>query len=83
MQARGASIADEGRVPGKSFSYLRVSTDPQGEDDYGLEAQRKAVLDFLDGGEWQLLGEFIEVESVGAMIAQGWPRRSRPARSTR
>ena len=29
----------------------------------GLEAQRKAVEDFLNGGRWQLMAEFVEVES--------------------
>ncbi len=48
---------------GKFVSYLRVSTDRQGERGYGIEAQRKAVADYLDGGNWQLLGEFVEVES--------------------
>ncbi len=28
-----------------------------------LEAQRKAVTDFLDGGNWQLVAEAVEVES--------------------
>ena len=48
---------------GKFISYLRVSTDRQGEHGYGIDAQRKAVADFLNGGNWQLLGEFVEVES--------------------
>jgi DNA invertase Pin-like site-specific DNA recombinase len=48
---------------GKFFSYLRVSTDKQGERGYGLEAQRKAITDYLNGGSWELLGEFVEVES--------------------
>jgi len=48
---------------GKFFSYLRVSTDRQGTQGYGLEAQRKAITDYLNGGPWQLLGEFVEVES--------------------
>jgi DNA invertase Pin-like site-specific DNA recombinase len=48
---------------GKFFSYLRVSTDKQGERGYGLDAQRKAITDYLNGGLWQLLGEFVEVES--------------------
>src|SRR5262252_8843049 len=47
---------------GKFFSYLRVSTDKQGEHGYGIDAQRKAVTDFLNGGA-ELLGEFVEVES--------------------
>ena len=29
----------------------------------GLEAQRKAVEDFLNGGNWRLMKEFVEVES--------------------
>ena len=46
-----------------SISYLRVSTGRQGRSGLGLEAQRKAVEDFLDGGPWQLVKEFVEVES--------------------
>jgi DNA invertase Pin-like site-specific DNA recombinase len=48
---------------GKFVSYLRVSTDKQGENGYGIEAQRQAVANFLNGGSWQLVGEFVEVES--------------------
>ena len=48
---------------GKWVSYLRVSTDKQGATGLGIEAQRKAVLDFLNGGSWQLAAEFVEVES--------------------
>ena len=29
----------------------------------GLEAQRKAVDDFLNGGKWKVVKEFVEVES--------------------
>jgi DNA invertase Pin-like site-specific DNA recombinase len=48
---------------GKWVSYLRVSTDKQGESGLGLEAQRKAVVDFLNGGKWTLAAEYVEVES--------------------
>src|SRR5829696_4858139 len=48
---------------GRFVSYLRVSTDRQGKSGLGLEAQRKAVEDFLNGGRWELIEEFIEVES--------------------
>ena len=48
---------------GKFISYLRVSTDKQGERGYGLDAQRKAVADYLNGGSWELLDEYVEVES--------------------
>jgi DNA invertase Pin-like site-specific DNA recombinase len=48
---------------GKWVSYLRVSTNRQGRSGLGLEAQRKAVDDFLNGGNWQVVKEFVEVES--------------------
>jgi len=46
---------------GRFVSYLRVSTDRQGKSGLGLEAQRKAVEDFLNGGSWKLIDEFVEV----------------------
>src|SRR5262249_17927067 len=48
---------------GKFVSYLRVSTDKQGKSGLGLEAQRNAVEDYLNGGRWKLVKEFVEVES--------------------
>jgi DNA invertase Pin-like site-specific DNA recombinase len=48
---------------GKFVAYFRVSTDKQGKSGLGLEAQRKAVLDYLNGGRWSLVEEFVEVES--------------------
>jgi DNA invertase Pin-like site-specific DNA recombinase len=48
---------------GKWISYLRVSTDRQGKSGLGLEAQRKAVDDYLNGGRWKVVKEFVEVES--------------------
>jgi DNA invertase Pin-like site-specific DNA recombinase len=48
---------------GDFVSYLRVSTARQGQSGLGLEAQRKAVDDFLNGGKWRVIQEFVEVES--------------------
>jgi DNA invertase Pin-like site-specific DNA recombinase len=48
---------------GRWISYLRVSTGRQGRSGLGLEAQRKAVEDFMNGGSWQLAKEFVEIES--------------------
>ena len=48
---------------GKFVGYHRVSTDKQGRSGLGLEAQKEAVQQRLNGGPWQIVGEFIEVES--------------------
>jgi DNA invertase Pin-like site-specific DNA recombinase len=48
---------------GKYVPYLRVSTDAQGADGYGIDAQRQAINRHLNGGDWELLEEFVEVES--------------------
>ena len=48
---------------GKFVAYFRVSTDKQGKSGLGLDAQRKAVEDYLNGGTWSLIGEFTEIES--------------------
>ena len=48
---------------GKFVSYLRVSTEMQGRSGLGLEAQRQAVANFLNGGQWSVLAELVEVES--------------------
>ena len=48
---------------GKFISYLRVSTARQGASGLGLEAQRAAVASYLNGGDWTLVQEVLEVES--------------------
>jgi DNA invertase Pin-like site-specific DNA recombinase len=48
---------------GKFVSYLRVSTVRQGASGLGLEAQRAAVTGYLNGGDWTLVKEVVEVES--------------------
>ena len=48
---------------GKFVSYLRVSTDRQSKSGLGLEAQREAVTQYLNGGNWDLVEEVVEVES--------------------
>jgi DNA invertase Pin-like site-specific DNA recombinase len=48
---------------GRFVAYYRVSTDKQGRSGLGLEVQREAVRQRLDGGSWQLIGEYTEVES--------------------
>src|ERR1700723_2714849 len=48
---------------GKFISYLRVSTDKQGRSGLGIEAQREAVVGYLNGGQWTLSAEYVETES--------------------
>jgi DNA invertase Pin-like site-specific DNA recombinase len=48
---------------GKFVAYFRVSTDRQGKSGLGLDAQRERVMNYLNGGNWSLIGEFTEVES--------------------
>jgi DNA invertase Pin-like site-specific DNA recombinase len=48
---------------GKHVAYYRVSTDRQGKSGLGLEAQRAAVVSYLNGGDWQIVADFTEVES--------------------
>lgn len=50
-------------MDGKFIAYYRVSTAQQGKSGLGLEAQKAAVQAFLNGGKWEVLGEFTEVES--------------------
>src|SRR5215813_12208530 len=48
---------------GKFVAYFRVSTDRQGKSGLGLDAQREAVMTYLNGGSWTLAAEYVEIES--------------------
>src|SRR4029078_9268895 len=48
---------------GKYVTYYRVSTDRQGKSGLCPDAQKAAVADRLNSGRWQIVGEFIEIES--------------------
>ena len=50
-------------MDGRFISYLRVSTKAQHASGLGVAAQRQAVEDYLNGGSWKLLEEFVEVET--------------------
>lgn len=50
-------------MEGKFVAYYRVSTARQGQSGLGLEAQKEAVDRFLNGGNWELIAEFTEVET--------------------
>jgi len=48
---------------GDFVAYYRVSTQQQGRSGLGLEAQKEAVHRYLNGGDWRLVAEIVEVES--------------------
>jgi DNA invertase Pin-like site-specific DNA recombinase len=48
---------------GRFIAYYRVSTTGQGKSGLGIEAQRAAVANYLNGGNWKIIAEFTEVES--------------------
>jgi DNA invertase Pin-like site-specific DNA recombinase len=50
-------------MKGKFVAYYRVSTARQGASGLGLDAQREAVAQYLNGGAWDLVGEFTETET--------------------
>ena len=74
---------------GKFIAYFRVSTDRQGKSGLGLDAQREAVMNYLNGGRWILIDEFTEIESgslrldlaaiasreLGACLTPSWLKR--------
>jgi len=61
--ARYETEQDDMASTGKFIAYYRVSTQKQGRSGLGLEAQRYAVREYLNGGDWKLVGEFTEVET--------------------
>src|SRR5215831_13925290 len=48
---------------GGFIAYYRVSTGKQGKSGLGISAQRQAVANYLNGGNWKVVAEFTEVES--------------------
>lgn len=48
---------------GRFIAYYRVSTARQGQSGLGLDAQRESVSRYLNGGAWELIGEFTETET--------------------
>jgi hypothetical protein len=53
-------LSQKGGLPSRLH---RVSTTKQGRSGLGVEAQRQAVTNYLNGGTWRIVAEFTEVES--------------------
>jgi hypothetical protein len=52
-------------APNTAVTYLRVSTEQQGGDGLGIEAQRSLIARYLDGKGIGVEREFVEVQSGG------------------
>lgn len=52
-----------GKKKQRFIAYYRVSTARQGRSGLGLEAQEKAVADYLGGNGWEIIKAYTEVES--------------------
>jgi len=50
-------------LAGSSSPIIAFPPQAQGRSGLGLDAQRKAVQDYLNGGKWQLISEHVEIES--------------------
>ena len=48
---------------GGFIAYYRVSASKRGKSGLGIEAQRATVANYLNGGDWRIIDEFVEVES--------------------
>lgn len=48
---------------GKFVAYYRVSTIKQGMNGLGMDSQKELIKNYLNGGSWELIAEFSEVES--------------------
>ena len=46
-----------------AISYVRVSTEKQGRSGLGIEAQRNAISRFAGAEGFQIVDEFVEVET--------------------
>jgi hypothetical protein len=53
-----------------TISYLRVSSAGQGKSGLGIEAQRAAVARFADAEDFEVVAEYVEVESGKGADAQ-------------
>jgi DNA invertase Pin-like site-specific DNA recombinase len=58
---------EDGAVGGRFVAYYRISTEKQ---DIECAAQKQAVMAWLNGGNHELIDEFIEVETGKRMELQ-------------
>jgi DNA invertase Pin-like site-specific DNA recombinase len=59
----GYNFSEIGKQMAEFIAYYRVSTSGQAQSGLGLEAQKQAVADFINGNGNKISAEFTEVES--------------------
>jgi site-specific DNA recombinase len=59
------ATTDEGGLPMKAVSYIRVSTDEQANEGHSLDAQRAIIGDFCLNRNWTLVGEYLDAGLSG------------------
>jgi DNA invertase Pin-like site-specific DNA recombinase len=74
VSAQGTSGESFERAFRQVCPYYRVSTVKQGHSGLGLDAQRQAVMTYLNGGTWKLVAEHTEVKSSKR---NAWPELER------
>lgn len=92
MTPRGSSYAhpitetlEDILKAGSWYVFRRWSdfrTDRQGKSGLGIEAQRASVAERLNGGNWKLVKEFVEVESGKRTDRPMLDEATRPAELT-
>ena len=65
-----------------TISYLRVSSAGHGKSGLGIEAQRAAVARFADAQDFEVVAEYVEVETGKGADARTIRRFSRPRLQT-
>jgi hypothetical protein len=62
FQSTSVACRDKGDFINRFVAYLRVSTEKQGEQGHGINAQRQAIQNYLAARNGELLVENVEVE---------------------
>ena len=74
------TVVADGTKPVRAVAYLRVSTNDQATDGYGLDGQRNAIAQYAEAHGWSLVGQFEDAGISGTyglddLLEDGTSRR--------